>query len=100
MTALCKSYLAKLKNPFRSVMSTPFYETLQQERARLLRAVINLFPPRECETDLTELFLATSKLRQLITDTLQRYTDELSKDDLVRLQSSLHAVADEQFASA
>ena len=76
------------------------HETLQQESAHLVRAAANLFASRKCEGDLAELFVAARELRQSIADTLQRRAGELSKDDLVHLQSCLHGIVDEQFRLA
>jgi len=81
-------------------MPAPFHEILQQERARLLRAATNLFASHKCGADLAKLFIAVSELRQSIVETLQMHADELGKNDLVHLQSSLQVIVDEQFRLA
>jgi len=82
------------------LMPTSFPETLRQERARLLRAAANLFAPPKSEAGLADLFAAAGTLRQSVSEALQRCARELCQDDLIRLQSFLHAAVDEWLKAA
>jgi diguanylate cyclase (GGDEF)-like protein len=93
MKALCKSYSAKPKS--QSVMPTSLSEILHQERARLLCAAANLFASTEGKDGFAGLFAAANNLRQSVTNTLERRAGELSKEELIGLQSHLHFAVDE-----
>ncbi|MGH9799414.1 MAG: GGDEF domain-containing protein [Blastocatellia bacterium] len=80
-------------------MSVSFSETLEQERARLLRAANDCFDPAaNSENGLEELLAAAVTLRQTVDDVLKQRAENISKVDLIRLQSELHSALDEKLS--
>lgn len=79
-------------------MPVSFSETLDQERARLLRVASDWFEKSAAnggETELEELLAATTSARQAVDEVLKQRADALNKDELIGLQSALHAALDE-----
>ena len=81
-------------------MPTSLSEILHQERAGLLCAAADLFASTEYKDELADLFAVADSLRQSVSNTLERHARELSKEDLIGLQSRLHAAVDERFHAA
>ncbi|MBS1789795.1 MAG: GGDEF domain-containing protein [Acidobacteria bacterium] len=82
------------------MMPISFSETLQQERAKLVRSANNWFETwsaSDRKDHLEELLSEESALRQSVDETLKRYADDSTKEELILLQSSLHQVLDERF---
>lgn len=81
------------------MMSASFSEILEQEQARLLRAADNWFEKSVAsggETELEELLAAATTMRQAVGEILKQRVDALSKDELIGLQSALHATLDKR----
>ncbi len=76
-------------------MNVSFAQTLEQERERVSRLVADcLAQQRDANPDAT--WLTVGDLRQTIEDVLHRRAEEFSKEQLIVLQSALHATLDEQ----
>lgn len=85
------------------MMSSLFRHILQQERAHLQRAAAGLFETfltRKPEAEPAELFIAAGEVRQSIADVLRQYASQLDHEELIGLQSSLHAALDQQIEAA
>lgn len=85
-----------------SMKQDSFTETLQRERAHLLRAANDSFEnwqSSDGKGNLDQLLTAATALRQSISDILKRQAADIRKNDLIRLQSVLHEALDERFQS-
>lgn len=79
-----------------------FTDTLQRERANLLRAANDSFERLHESHDkgnLDQLLAATTVMRQSINEALKKQAARISKEELIRLQSDLHEALDERFQS-
>lgn len=79
-----------------------FTDTLQQERANLLRAANDSFEKLQSNNskiDMDQWLAATTAMRRHIDKALTRHAAGISKEDLIRLQSDLHEALDERFQS-
>lgn len=84
-------------------MTDPLSEILRREHFRLTHAVARLFDTcsrKRPEADLTNLLTTASELRQSITDFLTDHANQFGAQELIHLQSSLHAVLDQQIGAA
>lgn len=99
MTEPGKIQLAQIVASSPSNMTFALTKAFETESARLLRMTAELFEPM-ClsanQADEADLFSLVKQSRQIVTRILQQHTENLSKDELVELQSSLHATLDEQ----
>lgn len=80
-------------------MPVSFSETLEQERARLLRVVKDSFEKlaaSDGEKELDELLATATAMRIAVDDILKQRADVLSNDELIGLQSALHSALDER----
>ncbi len=99
MTAPGKIQLAQIVASSPSNMTFALTQILEKESARLLRKTAELFEPvclSSDEVDTSGLFSLASQSRAMVTEILQRHIETLSNDDLIKLQSSLHSVLDDQ----
>lgn len=79
-----------------------FTDTLQRERANLLRAANDSFEKLQSnngKVGLDQWLVAATAMRQSINVVLTRHAAGISKQDLIRLQSDLHEALDERFQS-
>ena len=76
-------------------MNVSFAQTLDQERDRLSRLFADCLA-QQCDANPESIWLAISDLRQTIEDVLRRRVEELSKEELIALQSALQSALDEQ----
>ena len=79
-----------------------FDQTLKQERELLLRAAANALakPDAQSESGLDDLLAAAKEIRQTIDYALRRQAEGFGKDELIALQSALHAALDERVHQA
>lgn len=80
-------------------MNVSFAQTLEQERERLLRFAADWLA-QQGDARLEELLSAAGKVRQTIDETLRRRAEQFDKDELIALQSALHAALDERVHQA
>lgn len=84
-------------------MSVSFSETLEQERAKLLRIANDCLERSAADDDekkLEELLASATTIRQIMDEVLRQHADTFSKNELIGLQSALHAALDERFHKA
>lgn len=79
-------------------MTVSLAQTLEQEREMLLQAAASGLAKPDAHGDkgLEELLSASTRVRQTIDDALRRQAENFGKDDLINLQSALHAALDEK----
>lgn len=77
-----------------------FSETLQQERARLLHSASGWFENQAAsgnKNDLDQILAEEFAMRRSVDEILKRHADDMTKEELIFLQSSLHQVLGERF---
>lgn len=80
-------------------MNLSFAQTLEQERERLLRLADDCLA-QQSDADPGRLWAAAEDIRQKIETVLLCRAEQLSKDELIALQSALHSALDEQLRQA
>lgn len=80
-------------------MNVSFAQTLKQERERVSRLVADCLEQQR-DANPEAIWLAVGDLRQMIEDVLRRRAEEFSKEELIALQSALHAALDAQLRQA
>lgn len=82
-----------------SIVNLSFAQTLEQERERLLRLAVDCLA-QQSDADPGSLWAAAGDIRQKIETVLLCRAEQLSKDELIALQSALHSALDEQLRQA